>query len=55
VPVERKLISLSQLCELVGVDPDRLIDVDVHRPSKTAQLILEPAHEQKGEEKERHA
>lgn len=42
MPVERKQVSISQLAELVGVDPARLIDVDVHRPSQTAVLILEP-------------
>ena len=37
MPVERTLISLSQLGELLGVDPARLIAVEMNRKAKTAQ------------------
>lgn len=43
MPVERRPISISQLAELLGVDPSRLLAVEVHRPSKTAILVLEPS------------
>lgn len=45
MPVERQIVSISQLAELVGVDPARLIAVDINRPAKTATLILEPEHD----------
>lgn len=42
MPVIRELISVSQLAELLGVDPKRLIDVEVHQAKSTAALVLEP-------------
>jgi hypothetical protein len=42
MPVIRELISVSQLAELLGVEPKRLIDVEVNLLSSTARIVLEP-------------
>lgn len=44
MPVERRPISVSQFCELLGVEPHRLIAVTREGGSKgsTMVLILEP-------------
>ena len=43
VPVERQPISVSQLAELIGVEPWRLIDIEVNLLKSTARIVLEPA------------
>lgn len=40
MPVERYPISRSQFCELVGIDPVRLCDIEYRR--ETITLCLEP-------------
>ena len=40
MPVERREVSISQFCELLGIEPKRLIAVE--RKSSTMVLILEP-------------
>lgn len=49
MPVQRIRISLSQFCDLIGVDPQRLLDVEVKkidpatkRVSTSVVLVLEP-------------
>ena len=40
--VERQSLSVSQLAELLGFEPERFIGVQVNRQSKTVTLFLEP-------------
>jgi hypothetical protein len=50
MPIERVAISRSQLCELLGVDPARFVDVERDNPNKgTAKrdphcwwIVMEP-------------
>jgi hypothetical protein len=42
VPVVREPLSISQLANLLGVEPWRLIDVEVNQLRSTATLVLEP-------------
>ena len=42
MPVVRQPVSLSQLADLLGVEPHRLIAVEVDLSRKTAALVLEP-------------
>lgn len=41
MPLIRELISVSQLAELLGVDPTQLVGVEVDRSTSTAQIVLE--------------
>ena len=38
----REPVSISQFAELMGVDPARLLDVEVDRLSSRVVLVLEP-------------
>jgi hypothetical protein len=49
MPVVRESISVSQLAELLGVEPWRLIDIEVHLPSSSARIVLEPEDRKKEE------
>ena len=40
--VERQSLSVSQLAELLGFEPERFIGLQVNRRSQTIWLILEP-------------
>ena len=42
MPVIRQPISVSQLAELLGVEPKRLIAVEVNLLQSTAAIVLEP-------------
>lgn len=43
MPVDRTTrLSISQFSELLGIDPERLIDVTVDKASSTITLELEP-------------
>lgn len=42
MPVIRQPISLSQLAELLGVEPWRLLAVEIDLRAKTAHLVLQP-------------
>ena len=40
--IERQTLSVSQLAELLGFEPERFIGLQVNRQSKTVTLFLEP-------------
>ena len=40
--IERQAISVNQLAELLGFDPERFIGLQVNKQSKTIWLLLEP-------------
>ena len=43
MPIERQSISVSQLCELLAIDPQRFRNIEVrHRPSTTITILVEP-------------
>lgn len=42
MPVIREPLSISQLAGLLGVEPERLIDVEVNLLKNTANLVLQP-------------
>lgn len=42
VPVVRVPLSISQFAELMGIDPERLVDVEVSRRSTQVTLVMEP-------------
>ena len=43
MPVDRTTrLSISQFSELLGIEPERLIDVTMDRLSSTVTLVLEP-------------
>ena len=42
MPVLREPISLSQLADLLGVEPARLLAVEIDRRTQSATLVLEP-------------
>ena len=42
MPVVRQPVSLSQLADLLGVEPWRLLAVEVDLSRKSAALVLEP-------------
>lgn len=42
MPVVREPLSISQFCELVGIEPARFVDVEVNRRASTVTLVLEP-------------
>lgn len=46
MPLLRELISVSQLAELLGVDPTQLVGVEVDRSTSTAQIVLEQHDEE---------
>lgn len=43
MPVERVPLSISQLCELIGVDPARFVAVE--KRSTGLVIVLEPEEE----------
>lgn len=46
MPVERTIrLSISQFSELLGLDPERLVDVEVHRRLSTVVIVQEPTDE----------
>lgn len=49
MPVVREPISVSQLAELLGVEPWRLIAIEVDQRSTSAVLVLEPEDRKEGE------
>lgn len=51
MPVQRVPLSISQLAELVGVEPWRLLDIEVNRLKQTANLVLEPEETDMGKSK----
>lgn len=43
MPVERKeLVSWSQFCNLLEIDPARFVGVDVNRVTRTILIVMEP-------------
>lgn len=42
MPVVREPLSISQLAELLGVEPWRVIDVEVNQLHSTAAIVLQP-------------
>jgi hypothetical protein len=43
MPVDRSVkLSISQFCELLGLEPARFIGVDVNRQSSVVTVVLEP-------------
>lgn len=42
MPIVREPISVSQLAELLGVEPWRLRDVEINLLTSTAAIVLEP-------------
>lgn len=42
MPVIRQSISVSQLAELLGVEPWRLLAVEIDLRTKTAHIVLQP-------------
>lgn len=40
--MDRQTLSVSQLAELLGFEPERFIGLQVNRQSKTITLFLEP-------------
>jgi hypothetical protein len=43
MPVERISVSISQFCELVGIDPQRFVAIErASRTSTTVTIVLEP-------------
>lgn len=47
MPVDRQPISVNQFCELLALDPKRLIGVEMDRKASTVVIVLEP--EEKGQ------
>lgn len=45
-------MSISQLCELLAIEPDRFLGIETNRHTKTVQIVLEP--EEINEPNERH-
>lgn len=46
MPVDRSVaLSISQFAELIGIEPERFIGVEVHRPSSTIVIVQEPIEE----------
>ena len=54
MPVIRQPLSVSQLAELLGVEPWRLIDVEVNLLTKTARIVLEPEDKHATRTDDRH-
>ena len=42
MPVQRVQISISQFCELLALEPGRLVGLDYDRASTVVTLVLEP-------------
>jgi hypothetical protein len=46
MPVDRSVtLSISQLSELIGIEPERFVGLEVDRPSSTITVVLEPKEE----------
>lgn len=41
-PDRNTRLSISQFSELLGIEPERLLDVEVSRQSSTITLVLQP-------------
>lgn len=42
MPVIREFLSVSQLAELLGVEPSKLRDVEVNLLTSTAAIVIDP-------------
>lgn len=40
--MEQETLSVSQFADLLGIDPARLVSVNVDRPSSTVTMVFEP-------------
>lgn len=42
MPVERVPVSVSQFCELLGIEPEQFVGVEVQKPSSRVLILVEP-------------
>ncbi len=43
MPIEVQQLSLSQFCELLAIDPARLVGIVLNKKDRTVGILLEPS------------